>query len=198
MLPRGDEEEWRWYSFGGNMVGTLVAETVYSECHELPRTGQKLHGKMSMLECAKIHFYCEPWACNPATRPQTTFIKFALSANGVAPHLTVGTFVMQADKVLQRPDIYFVHTELRHMFETTLPTTVGTYPYAYDVSAPSGQGILFKGNKIWTHYVSLSGHTPFDVGTCNFTFRCLCRVVFVDPAYYTTSAIEAGNIGSDT
>jgi len=196
MIPRGQEEEWHWVTYGGNMVETPTGYTTYMQDFDLPGAGIKQDGKMSMYECSKIWFYVEPWAINGALVPLNLYCRFTLQANAAHTvfHAHGGKDYMNLHQLLERPSVYLVHTESHAQVETRV-LGPQTRPCMYDMTAPDGRGILFKGNKIWTSYLYNDDQLIWLDTFPSYAFRCLIRRVWVDPAYYVQSAMEAANMG---
>ena len=192
MLASGQETEWKWYTFGQNMIATAQTETVYSDDFELPGTGVKMDGKVSMLECCRIHFYAEPWCIDASPAgAQDSYVRFSLQANYHELHMEPGT-LMSIHKQLARPSVYMVHTESAHYPIGYQGGKGVLFPVVYDMSTPDGHGsILFKGTKIWASYEYRTLHTPWPAGSAAYAWRCLCRIVWVDPTYYVATTISA-------
>ena len=196
IVPRGEEERWHWISFGNQMVETPVNFTTYLDDYDLPSAGQRQDGKMSMYECAKIQFYVEPWVSNGTAVPLYMYGRFTLQANSeeTAWHVAGGKDLMNIHKLIARPDVYLVHAESHMQIETRVCGPIAR-PHVYDMTAPDGSGILFKGNRIWTSYCFDGAATLWADTLASYAFRCLVRIVWVDPAYYVQSAIGAANMG---
>lgn len=197
VIPRGEEERWRWLSFGGKMIGdgagVLTPHTVYADDHQLPGAGRKDGGKVAMTECCKMAFTVEPQAMDPAGAEGTVcWVRFAIQANKYASVVPApvgfANGVYNIDELLDRPDVYWAHEECEDM-----PNPRRVYPVMYDVSGPNGQGIVFKGDHVWTSYVISKNLQPIQLGKAAYTWYCLCRTVWVDPAYYVQSTMAAAN-----
>ena len=200
MIARGDEEEWRWHSFGSRIAEDPTAKVPYATQHEIPRAGIKQGGKVSMLECCKIAFHVEPWAINTAALGgfEQRYIRFTIQAAQFVPFVpVVAPFTQGAynlDQILAQPNVYWVHQQ--YATKATTSTLFEEFgPHMYDVSAPNGQGILFKGKVLWTTYMCHLDQNPMGDGLACYSFRCLCRTVWVDPAYYAQATLEAHNAG---
>jgi len=197
-LPTGGEAVWKWYTFGNNVIQTATGESVYLDVYDLPGAGHKQGGKLVMLECARAELMIEPWAANPVTLPVTAYSRWTLQANGKATLLWDAGNRFLLHKLLERPDVYAVCSNLRQIFTGAEPMFHETQPvYKFDFIAPDGSGLLLKGNKIWASYCYISTHEPFGAGPISYAWRCLCRHVLVDPVYYWKTAEEAANCGSD-
>ena len=205
VLARGEEEVWRWEAYGARMQTEMDANVYYAHEHALPRAGIKDRGKVSMVECSKIAFYMEPWPFHHTAGFAQEYLRFAISANEfqyfvekTAP-LTGGQYNIH--HFLGQPNVYWMHTESAAKnaapgaegAHSTEKSYANKYPIVYDVSAPDGQGILFKGKHVWTTVLSPMDITIKDLAQCSYTFYCLVRTVWVTPQYWVESMVGAGN-----
>ena len=199
ILKRGEEEEWKWLTFGNNLAGNSQGQFTYAFEHQLPWAGTKHGGKMCMVECCKIAFYVEPWIiAKEASAPNEVYYRFTIQANEIEEDValdfpfTAGDYNIHS--LLQRPEVYWVHTEWIG-YKTDNRFNQKERPDVYDVTAPNGQGILFKGDRLWVTYMVQTTTNTVPQGQASFAFRCLCRPVWVDPTYYITSGAAADNAG---
>jgi len=201
VLARGDEERWQWESFGSNLPEELTANVTYGIEHQLPRAGVKARGKVSMVECAKIAFYVEPYPFAALGGYTQQYMRFAISANEFQLYIskrdpTTGG-IFNIDHFMDKGNVYWVHseTEAKNWGEdvTTAKGHSHHYPIVYDVSAPDGQGILFKGKHLWTTVLTDLDCVTKDLASISYTFYCLVRTVWVTPEFWTQSVIQAGN-----
>jgi len=191
VIPRGEEEPWKWLSFGMRMTEPINGNTVYSNEHPLTMAGISDRGKMSMVECSKMAFILEPMPFHHTYGFDIRLARFTVQANQWGMHYdtsipyTAGR--MNVEKYLQRPDVYWTHIESGTKAGTTVDNSY-MYPVVYDVSSPDGQGILFKGKAVWTSAMWHLETTPWhDYGLIAWTWYCLCRQVWVTPEYFSES-----------
>ena len=110
VLPRGEEEPWKWLSFGMRMTEPINGNTVYSNEHPLTMAGISDRGKMSMVECSKMAFILEPMPFHHSYGFDIRLARFTVQANQWGMHYdtsipyTAGR--MNVEKYLQRPDVY--------------------------------------------------------------------------------------------
>jgi len=203
VLARGEEEVWKWESFGSTLPEVMSENVYYAHEHQLPRAGVKQGGKVSMIECAKIAFYIEPYPFANIGGYMNHYIRFALSANEfqfyIAKREPFTGGLYNIDEFLDKSNVYWVHTEEEAKNWGEAANTgkgyAHQYPVMYDVSAPDGQGILFRGKHVWTTALTDMENTTKDYAQISYSFYCLVRTVWVTPEFWVTSQIQAGNIG---
>lgn len=203
VLERGEEEPWRWQSFGGNMPVQFTQNLYYAHEHELEGAGVRYRGKVSMLECSKIAFYVEPYPIVNSGGFMNHYMRFALSAEEFQLPIVYDTpftgGLFNIHRFLDKPSVYWVQCleEAKNWGESAATARGYAYqfPIVHDVTSPDGQGILFKGKNIWSSAMSDVTTTPKEYASCSFTFRCLCRTVWVTPQYWVTAKKGVGNFG---
>lgn len=198
ILARGEEEQWKWVSFGSNCPSDMLANVVYASEHALTRAGIRDGNLVSMIECAKMKFYCEPWPATNTTGYVTRHIRFTIQANQFGMRVNTPTSAPQGvwnvHKLLDRPEVYMIHEESSWKSDTTVDFGY-TYPREYDMTAPDGQGILFKGTNLWVTAMSHWEAVPVPSGQMSFSWYCLCRQVWVTPEYYAESRVSSAQWG---
>ena len=172
------------------MRDVLAAGTTYLDFHKLPDAGKRSGDKVAMVECCKMALYVEPWIIWPGTAaPMEHVARFTIQANDNA--LPVNNDQYNIHELLDRPDVYWAHLQWMHRGAAYATAFKDEYPKMWDVSAPNGQGILFKGDVVWISYMDNKLSTPVAEGSAAYTWYCLCRTVWVDPAYYCQSTLGA-------
>lgn len=179
-------------TFGKNFPMELIAHSTYVDKYDLPGAGVKQDGKISMLECAKIQFYVEPWLFHP-TQVEQNYCRWTLQAtqHRIPFHIPGPPFndYYTIHKEGRRSGMYFMYTKVHAVIEARHQTEMR--PHEFDTTAPDGSGFLFKGSVVYVSFFYLENVTITDNGYYpSYCFRCLVRRVWVDPAYYIQSSLQ--------